>query len=144
MFIHEIRKWLIPATNPIEQDYIDRTLALDELSQYINTMSDMGRVLCIWVVAENGEIIVLVGDLLTQHIQTMQQVEHLGLGEVGIRPKSKLIRHSHCNRRILPKFADLVRRDQDGEDTRADPEPLIVGIVALRHTKDRGWLTIVQ
>lgn len=81
MFIHELWK------------------LLGEMCQNIRTMSEMGRVLCIRVVPENGDIIVLVGDLLIQHIQTIQQVEvgTLQFGRGHYPAQSQTHHASDCN-----------------------------------------------
>jgi hypothetical protein len=64
MLIHEIWKWLVPPVHPVEKDHINGTLTFYELGQDIDAVRDMGRVLCIQVISEDGKIIVLIGDLL--------------------------------------------------------------------------------
>lgn len=105
-------------------------------------LSEMGRVLYIRVVPENGNIIVLVGDLLIQHVQTIQQVEvrTLQFGRGHYPAQSQTLRASDCNWRILPKFADLICRDQDEKNTGTDAEPLVGGSSVARYrTVSCSW-----
>ena len=81
-------------------------------------MSEMGRVLCIRVVPENGDIIVLVGDLLIQHIQTIQQVEvgtlQFGRGESVELPYRYLVADPTTSEPLMaPGMRDIIYRDFD-------------------------------
>lgn len=144
MLIKEVRKRLIPALDPIIQDHIYRALALDELRQQIHTVPNVRRMLRVRIVAKLWEIVMLVGDFLPEHVEAVQEVEDLGLGEVGVWPEAEFIRHPDGKGGILAQFADLLGWYKDWEDVGADAVPLRVRFITLGDAQDGRWGAIVQ